>query len=199
MLVPHARSHGTCCTPAHIPSPCILLTRTCRCLAHRIIRLRTDLVFFEPLPTPHTLSTSHAHVPSGGCTYAPLARWTNDHLFVCPRGLCHPYFELLELWTSPQCDPTEAAPLGIFASVDNQTGRLRPNGLVAATPTHASRSRPRRSRPCRSRPRPLKDARSSACGGSAPDAQLLHPHDERPQARAHAVRHERGLTRLDST
>jgi len=72
-----------------------------------IFRTRTDLIPFQPLPLA-TLSPDYAYVPMGGFSPDPHAICMNDHLLVCPRHLCRPYFELLELWRSPFCtrDPS---------------------------------------------------------------------------------------------
>lgn len=92
-----------------------------------ILRLRTDIVFFEDLRI-EGLDPRFVYLPSGGMGMSILSRFTNDHFFACPRDLCYPYFSLLDLWESPLCDPTGAAPPGVFATVvANDT--LTPNVL----------------------------------------------------------------------
>jgi hypothetical protein len=91
-----------------------------------IVRLRTDLVFFEPL-TVHGLDSNLAHIPSGGMSSWTQAKWTNDHFFVCPRHLCKPYFTLLDLWFSDNC----VASVTTQTSNDGAAGTGRP-------PTHNS-------------------------------------------------------------
>lgn len=92
-----------------------------------ILRLRTDIVFFDYLRIER-LNPRFVHLPtSDAMNKAEYARFTNDHFFACPRDLCYPYFSLLDLWESPLCDPTGNAPPGIFGKVDHETGTLTPN------------------------------------------------------------------------
>jgi len=102
-----------------------------------IVKLRTDLVFFEAIPPVRGLDSTLVHLPSGGMSEDPNTRWTNDHLFLCPRHLCRAYYELLELWQSPLCSGDGFnftnrydLPAGIYAALmDTASGRvLTPNG-----------------------------------------------------------------------
>ena len=87
-----------------------------------MLRVRTDLVYYSDVPLPSTLSPKHAYVSSSGMTNDPLYRCMNDQIMLCPRGLCRPYFKLLELWTSPHCQAGSATD-SIFA-----TTRTEPHG-----------------------------------------------------------------------
>jgi hypothetical protein len=100
-----------------------------------IIRLRTDLVFFETLDRHFlgALSYQHVHFPAGGMSSEYEDRWTNDHYFLCPRHLCRAYFELAELWTSPFCDPEGKAPVGIFGTTPDNGTTI----VMGAKPTKA--------------------------------------------------------------
>jgi hypothetical protein len=44
---------------------------------------------------------------------APFMMCINDHIFVCPRDLCRPYFHLLELFESPLCRASAKAHTGL--------------------------------------------------------------------------------------
>lgn len=81
-----------------------------------LYRVRTDLAYFGAVPSPAVLSGSHVYVPSGGMTDDVRYRCMNDHIFVCPRKLCRPYFMLLELWSNQNCvstrGPLEHSSLG---------------------------------------------------------------------------------------
>ena len=61
-----------------------------------LMRARTDLVHLPQQPTPTFLAElppTHAYVPmSTSMSSFPLAKCQNDHLFLCPRRLCRPYF-----------------------------------------------------------------------------------------------------------
>jgi hypothetical protein len=103
-----------------------------------LLRTRSDFVPLEPIPL-ETLAPTFAYMPRGG--YAPDTRMMcqNDHLFLCPRHLCRGYFQLLEIWQSPQCT-RNASYLhnvlkesdSIFASV-GVGGQLSMNGAKAPT------------------------------------------------------------------
>ena len=58
-----------------------------------IVKVRTDLIYFEPLPLePFLLGASLVFVPHGVMTRDPTQQLHNDHIFLCPRELCRPYF-----------------------------------------------------------------------------------------------------------
>jgi len=58
-----------------------------------IIRLRTDLIFFGPLPSLGQLSTQYVHVPMGVVSRRTLL---NDHIALVPRTLAHAYFDTVD-------------------------------------------------------------------------------------------------------
>lgn len=102
--------------------------------------MRTDLVYFAPIPlvtsatTRAPLSESFVYVPAGGMTWVASFRCMNDQAFLCPRHLCRPYFRLLELWTSPLCNatvPTSTATMGATAE-GQATGGTAEAGALAA-------------------------------------------------------------------
>ena len=77
-----------------------------------LYRLRTDLVFLSVSPLVALASqragSGHhrfVYVPLSGMSGAEHYSCQNDHAFACARALCRPYFELVELWTSPHCSP----------------------------------------------------------------------------------------------
>ena len=61
------------------------------------LKIRPDLVFFEPLPSLCTLhARSHsALVPRGVMTSVAKYQLYNDHVILCPRSLCEPYFSVV--------------------------------------------------------------------------------------------------------
>ena len=61
-----------------------------------IMRTRYDLAYLVDLPVAQ-LSPSSVFIPFG------LVPCHNDHLFLCPREMCRPYFTLLELFESKHC------------------------------------------------------------------------------------------------
>ena len=89
-----------------------------------IFRTRSDVVYLRDIPiTVDVLSRQEVYVPEGGMTEKPEFQCMNDHMFLCPRALCRPYFHLLELWESEQCveqpdtpGKTVTATRSIFAS-----------------------------------------------------------------------------------
>jgi hypothetical protein len=58
-----------------------------------VVRLRTDLVFFGPLPSLGQLSTQNVHVPVGVVSRRTLL---NDHIALVPRTLAHGYFDTVD-------------------------------------------------------------------------------------------------------
>ena len=71
-----------------------------------VLKVRPDLIWFEPLPlTPWiTAAVAAAHgrardarvfVPHGVMTREPRMQRHNDHVFLCPREACRPYFDQL--------------------------------------------------------------------------------------------------------
>ena len=96
-----------------------------------LVRTRTDVVHLERIRY-NALDPEAAYVPLAGMNRDPRAMCTNDHIFICPRGLCRPYFHLLEIFDSSHCVPwfhrTQAQPLIFATEVD---GKLTPNSLPA--------------------------------------------------------------------
>lgn len=80
-----------------------------------IYRIRSDTVLLQDTPFASLSRTAdatvlsdarmHVYVPLNGMSSAVKLSCQNDHLFVCPRNLCRPYFHLLELWQSEHCIP----------------------------------------------------------------------------------------------
>lgn len=70
-----------------------------------LMRARTDIYWMEELPLAHILAAARyrAIVPQFGMGPPGTPAYFNDHLFVCPRALCRPFFELLEIFESEHC------------------------------------------------------------------------------------------------
>ena len=60
-----------------------------------LLRTRTDVLYMEDLRLGE-LQTGNAYVPAG-MTQLPQFKCMGDHIFLCPRSLCRPYFMVLEL------------------------------------------------------------------------------------------------------
>ena len=100
-----------------------------------IYRTRTDVVLLADTPfaavsVSGATATGRVYTPINGMSGSRMYACANDMIFVCPRALCRPYFELLELWTSPHCTPAswpQVAPSerwGVAAAVGiNAKGR----------------------------------------------------------------------------
>ena len=83
-----------------------------------LLRLRTDMVLLSDISLPDA-TQPHAYVPAGGMSADFRFACMNDHLFVCPRRLCAPYFTLLDLFANASCAaPAKGHPL-------EEKGRLR--------------------------------------------------------------------------
>lgn len=70
-----------------------------------LMRARTDIYWMEELPLAHILAAARyrALVPQFGMGPPGTPAYFNDHIFVCPRVLCRPFFELLEIFESEHC------------------------------------------------------------------------------------------------
>ena len=75
-----------------------------------LLKTRTDIVYSAPPPVLPLglLSDKFVYVPAAGMDVAYESQCRSDHMFLCPRALCRPYFELPELWESEHCvlEPT---------------------------------------------------------------------------------------------
>ena len=103
-----------------------------------LLRTRTDLVFLQSLRLP--TDTNVVYIPRDGMNDHPLALCTNDHLFLCPRHLCRPYFQLAELWESPHCrrDARASATHGSAPSVPQIGGKASLPYISLISPLHAA-------------------------------------------------------------
>ncbi|CAK0903246.1 unnamed protein product, partial [Prorocentrum cordatum] len=63
-----------------------------------IYRMRTDMVHLADIPLHPGLSQQFAYVSHGGMSSGHGWQCMNDHIFLCPRRLCRPYFFVIELW-----------------------------------------------------------------------------------------------------
>jgi hypothetical protein len=104
---------------------------------HWLLRWRTDIVLMRPLPPLQSLGADQVFVPQGGMSSNPQSACMNDHIFLCPRHLCHAYFELAELWDSPYCvDQAEQGPtLPTRPPTDRDRGETAARGEVSADDT----------------------------------------------------------------
>jgi hypothetical protein len=85
-----------------------------------IVRVRTDAVFYRSVSLA-ALNETGVYVPLGGMSATHHMRCMNDHMFVCPRALCRPYFKLIELFVHAACrnssspDTRVHVPTGLLA------------------------------------------------------------------------------------
>lgn len=86
-----------------------------------VLRMRTDMILFAPIWLPK--STQSVYVPGGGMSFRGWTRCSNDHLFLCPRGLCGPYATLIRNFDDPTCAPLPGFAAGGDGVVN---GTLRP-------------------------------------------------------------------------
>lgn len=84
-----------------------------------IYRQRADILYISDVPSVSSLSLDDAYVSHGGMTDIPRYQCMNDHIFLCPRQLCRPYFRLLELYTSKySCSHEVSAPSVVPSGMD---------------------------------------------------------------------------------
>jgi hypothetical protein len=132
-----------------------------------LLRTRSDIVYVMDVPI-HALERSHAYVPVFGMNPSPAAACTNDHIFICPRHLCRPYFEMLELYESDQCKGSFANASWSAAFDGFGTGAWAPNEPYAiptipyggAAEWNAVLSRYSSGRQCNA----IKDDLTTCCG-----------------------------------
>ena len=67
-----------------------------------IFLTRTDIILLSPIILP--IEKTFAYLPFGGMTPYPAYKCMNDHIFLCPRQLCVPYFMMTNIWKSPGCN-----------------------------------------------------------------------------------------------
>jgi hypothetical protein len=94
-----------------------------------MIRVRTDVVFFQPITLPLNI-TSVVYVPGGGMARASWAKCCNDHMLICPRHLCAPYYRLLRNFENSSCKPPKAGGFGLQAL--QKDGTIQPPVVPSA-------------------------------------------------------------------
>lgn len=65
-----------------------------------VVKLRPDLLFFEPLPKLDSLARTAAYVPHGVMTRSPQWQTLNDHVMLCPHSLCGRYLDAVLAYTA---------------------------------------------------------------------------------------------------
>ena len=71
-----------------------------------LMRVRTDMLYLSDLPTSVFQQYDHVFVAASGMgPKMDGITCMNDHMFLCPRTLCRPYFNLLEIFQSDHCVP----------------------------------------------------------------------------------------------
>jgi len=96
-----------------------------------IFRMRTDQFFLQDIHIPFD-DRNFVYVPHGGMDGSLGQVCLNDHSFLCPRELCRPYFELLELFESDKCvkrtNTTTKTTTTTTTTVENETVPKRYDG-----------------------------------------------------------------------
>ena len=92
-----------------------------------LMRARTDIYWMEELPLAHILAAARyrALVPQFGMGPPGTPAYFNDHLFVCPRALCRPFFELLEIFESEHCRETHDHGRDFMTGAEQQSSARR--------------------------------------------------------------------------
>ena len=92
-----------------------------------LMRARTDIYWMEELPLAHILAAARyrALVPQFGMGPPGTPAYFNDHLFVCPRALCRPFFELLEIFESEHCRETHDHGRDVMPGAEQQSSARR--------------------------------------------------------------------------
>eukprot|EP00747_Dinoflagellata_sp_TGD_P211760 gnl/TRDRNA2_/TRDRNA2_84950_c0_seq1.p1 gnl/TRDRNA2_/TRDRNA2_84950_c0~~gnl/TRDRNA2_/TRDRNA2_84950_c0_seq1.p1 ORF type:complete len:244 (+),score=28.76 gnl/TRDRNA2_/TRDRNA2_84950_c0_seq1:44-733(+) len=75
-----------------------------------LVKLRSDMMFLEPLPDVRTLDAKRVYVPYGTLSVEKPRMLYNDHVFFCRRELCEFYFTLGPRYQ--RCTPED--PQGLF-------------------------------------------------------------------------------------
>jgi len=68
-----------------------------------LIRIRSDVVLFSPVPPLENMAGRAVFVPRNGMANNPDAAFRNDQVFLCPRDNCEEYFSIADLYS--HCDP----------------------------------------------------------------------------------------------
>lgn len=95
-----------------------------------VLRMRTDMVLFAPLWLP--VRRDRVYVPGGGMSYRSWLRCCNDHLFLCPRDLCHPYATLIHNFNRTDCRPLPGFAAGGDGLLPDGTIKPQPSKLAFA-------------------------------------------------------------------
>jgi len=95
-----------------------------------VLRMRTDMVLFAPLRLPHLADA--VYVPGGGMTRRGQLRYSNDHLFLCPRHLCAPYATLIRNFNDSDCRPLPGYAAGGDGVLPDGTIRAQPHRFAFA-------------------------------------------------------------------
>ena len=164
-----------------------------------LMRARTDIYWMEELPLAHILAAARyrAIVPQFGMGPPGTPAYFNDHLFVCPRALCRPFFELLEIFESEHCrenhDHAHYQGRDLMLGAEQQTSARRLGSIFLTN--HSLRHAP--DRPfLLTHPRAGIDAQWYAVARYSASAQAANDAvDSRCRSRYHPVCHRNG-TRL---
>jgi hypothetical protein len=89
-----------------------------------VLKVRSDMVFMNDIVPP--ADVGHVYVAEGGMARQGSVRCMSDHLFLCPRELCAPYFNLLDLFNRSDCAAPWSPAAARFYRAPNGTVPLPP-------------------------------------------------------------------------